>query len=69
MTDSIVLKDVWSIFLPLINVKCNRLDRPSTNSGLDETIIKVTLESMIRKLRTCSNIYLTVFARLVIAVS
>ena len=40
-----------------------------TNSGLDETVIKVILESMIKELHVRNNIDLTIFAPLVIAAS
>ena len=40
-----------------------------TSSGQDGTTIKVTLESMVRELHVCNNIYLTIFVPLATAAS
>ena len=61
------MKDVWSTFWPVINVKCSMLSRIESSSGQDGTITKVTLESMVRELHVCNNICLTIFVPLAIA--
>ena len=67
--DLIVMQDVWSAFWPAIWVKCSMLDRRFTSYGQNGAIIKLTLESMVRKLHVCKNISLIIFVALAILAS